>query len=77
MKILKEVQKECMEEEVWEFMEKHILPVLMVTSATTTDREGAKSGSNAPNADLYTCLLHRAFLCLKEITTKKVCYNAC
>ena len=52
MQILKEVQKEYMEEEVWEFMEKHIVPVLTVTSATTTDREGAKSGSNAPNTDL-------------------------
>ena len=49
----KEVQKE---EEVWEFMEKRIVLVLTVTSATITDREGAKSRSDAPNADLHAYL---------------------
>ena len=61
-----------MEEEVWEFLEKHIVPVLTMASATTTDREVATSGANVPNADLHAYLTE-LFVCLKKVTSTEVC----
>lgn len=70
MQVLKEVKHEYMEDELWEFMEKHILPLL---STSATAAETKDSNALTSTTTVLTQYIEELLLSIKETALSEVC----
>lgn len=71
MQVLKEVKHEYMEDELWEFMEKHILPLL--STSTTAVETKDSNALTSTTTTVLTQYIEELVLSIKETALSEVC----